>query len=497
VKRLGRLLASLSLLAAWLSVVAPAQAEELPGKAARAKQAMIDGRYDEAAELYGEVAAELPGNPGVIANHGMALHLAGRYAEAVKRLEEAVRLDPRNAMAHLLLGTGYLKQNQAEKAIRPLDEAVRLEPGNLLARLQLATASYAAGRFEQAAHHAARATRQDPDNARAWHLLALSRLELFQQASEQLQELAPDSAYSHALVARSRALEGEYSTAVQLYKRALARDPHMPEVYSAMAGVYKQAGRPGWAAEAAEKQRRLGPPDCAVRRLACEFLAGRYEKVTRTATGADDPESLYWRARAYSELALQALDRLRQLPPSAELHLAAAESYRLRRQYAEAVRELRAALRLAPGDPRGRRQLAETLWLSQDYEAARALLEELAAGEPDDPDLHYLLGAALIELQQPGEAIPHLKKALEKDPDNLNARASLGWAHLLAGEPAEAIPYLEAARAIDADGTIHFRLARAYQRAGLAGRAKETLSKSQQLRQAQSEGQGGLELPPP
>ena len=61
---------------------------------------------------------------------GTALNDAGAYEEAIEKLTEAIRLDPRYALAYSSRGSAYLRTGQSKAAIQDYDEAIRLTPEN-------------------------------------------------------------------------------------------------------------------------------------------------------------------------------------------------------------------------------------------------------------------------------------------------------------------------------------------------------------------------------
>jgi len=159
-------------------------------------------------------------------------------------------------------------------------------------------------------------------------------------------------------------------------------------------------------------------------------------------------------------------------------------------QHLEAAAEWRSALKLAPDDPRLRTQLAMALYEGANYAEALPLLEDLVKR---DPHLEFPLGDALMRVEKPEQALPHLQAAVRSDPKLLPARASLGLALMRTGSEAAAIPHLNAARQIDEDGSIHFQLSRAYQRAGDAAAAKEMMAEYSKIQQRAEAEQRGLE----
>jgi tetratricopeptide (TPR) repeat protein len=80
---------------------------------------------DSLVTLAGRAAAINPANAGYQMTYGAALYQAGRYAEAVKVLEEAVRLtgNDGNNWQNLFLAMAYHKLGQADKSRARFDNA--------------------------------------------------------------------------------------------------------------------------------------------------------------------------------------------------------------------------------------------------------------------------------------------------------------------------------------------------------------------------------------
>jgi tetratricopeptide (TPR) repeat protein len=67
------------------------------------------------------------------------------------------------------------------------------------------------------------------------------------------------------------------------------------------------------------------------------------------------------------------------------------------------------------------------------------------------------------------------------------ADASLGWALALINRSADASPHLEKALTIDEDGSLHYQLARAFQAQGNTQKARELMTKYQQIQKQSQE----------
>lgn len=477
-------LGGFALAAGCAALIAAPQPADLATQSRRAKEAMVAGRFDEAAAIYEELTRALPDNAGMALNLGLARFSAGRYREAVAAFEASVKLDAQLARAWLLLGMSYLKLEQPARAVAPLERAVQLAPSDATARLELADALLSLGRYREAASHFRRLSELTPRDPRAWYGLGTAYLELARAAFRRLEATAPESAYWYALFARARAEQQQFGSAYYLYRQAQAARPDFRGIHAAIANIYRRTGHADWAVIEEERERTLPPPDCQRYRLECLFYESRHEEILEAASRRQDPEGIYWTSRAASELALAAFHRVEALGPSVFRHRLAAETYRLEDRHAEAVREWRAALKFAPHDPVLKLELARSLMLNQEHEAAAQLLEELAKTRPRAAEVHLLLGLCLLNLQEPAKALPALETAHRLDPASLEARAALGRAYLQSDRPAAAVPHLEAAARADDDGNLHYLLAQAYLRTGQREKAEAALRRQGEIRQS-------------
>jgi predicted Zn-dependent protease len=500
------------LLTLTLNTTLAAQSAEMAARANQAKQAMAADRFDEAAAIYREILQKLPDEPGILMNLGMALAMSGQAQEAITPLSRALELRPTLMPAALFLGQSHLDLGQPEQAIAPLQKYVAAEPANLQARQMLASASLMAGRAQQAATEVRKVTQQAPDDAKGWYGLVQAYDALSQETLDRLSKAADAPLYEPLLLADALESEGKLEEAFAFYKQLLEKLPKLRATHEALARIYTKTGHADWAAQTTAKARQLAPA-CAEaagsaakasaaktpaakasagkaaaspKSAECEFRAKRYLNAIAAVEKQEDAEALYWRTRAYAELASGALAKLTAMKPSQELHELRAELYRNQRRHMQSVTELKAALTFAPNDPRLRRELAKSLYFARDWDAARKAFEELikAAGSERDPELEYYYGDVLLQSQQAEAALPHLKAAVDGAPDMPPAHATYGRALVQLGRFAEAIPHLEKVLAEDEDGSLHYQLARAYQGTGQAEKAKPLLQKYQEMQRA-------------
>jgi predicted Zn-dependent protease len=472
------------LLVGLLATLGTPPSRELGAMSQRGKELMAAGRYAEAVPVYRDLVAAVPRNPGLLLNLGMALHLAGEDEEALAPLQAALELQPGLLPANLFLGASNLRLGRAKAAVVPLQKAVRLDPSHRAALSMLAEALVASERYAEAEPHLRRLARLVPADPAAWFNLGNAYEELAGRAFAELRERYPDSSFGLALAAEARSKQDQPNAAFQLYRKAIERAPEIRGLHAAVARIYRSAGHPEWAAVEEQRERRRPRPDCARERLECAFRERKYHAVIDSAARSGGPEALYWRSRAYGELALQAFGRLAALPASALLHERLAEVNRSARRYPDSVEHWRRAIALSPKDPRLRMELAVTLRQDRDFAGAQQVLEELLVAAPDAPDLNYYLADVLLARDEPARAIPFLEKALTLEPGAAHAHGALGRAYALVGRAADAITQLKQALPADVDGSLRYQLARAYQANGQAEEARQALQDYEEFRKS-------------
>ena len=451
---------------------------DLGALAETARKALLADRFNEAIGLYRKLALALPAEPRMRLNLAMALHSAGRYRESVGELERLRDSQSANPRFWFLLGVGYLKLDQPVKAVAPLEQAVRLDPAYTPSRVELAGALLESGSLERAEAAFLALSKDTPGLPKAWQGLAIARLELSREVSNQLDHLAPDSSFRYALSALAEAGQGNLEQARALYRKAALATPRAPWIeleMDALAGGNRHAPESGGDGDAAHP-------------LQAAFALGQFERVLELSAGGRgkrDPEALYWRSRAYAELARIAVQRLSSLPPSPEQHELLALALQRAGRRSDAVAEWREASRVSPSDRRIRSELARSLRLNRQYDEAADLLQELVRLEPDRAEWQFELGDCLLGQGHPPEqALAHLSRAVELRPDALAYRALLGQVLLQSGNPRAAVVQLEQASPLDRDGSIHFQLANAYRSLGKPELARRALARQEELQQS-------------
>jgi len=443
---------------------------------------LAERRFDEAIRLYRELIAAQPANPGWKLNLGVAQHMAEHDQEAVATLGEVLRIKPDHGPALVMSGGSYIRLGQPARAVELLERATRLMPHDMEVTRVLADAASMSGRFATAAA-ALRKLVASGGDAPAWSRLGRTYEALAEDAFEKLEQRAPGSAHWLALVAETRMKQGRSGAALSLLRQALARSNRRAWRELA-AAIYEQTGHSDWSATERNAAARIPAPVCAAPSAECQFKAKRY--VAAADAPGQTAEALYWRAKAYNELAREAFEQLSKFPDSADWRAFLAGLHRNRGQYDDSIQEWRNALAIQPGDPGLERELAGTLLAARRYEEAEAAVRALVLKSPGDGELQWILGESLLAQQKHADALKPLSEAGRLDPKRLAARASLGRALQATGNHAEAIPHLQAALASDRDGAVHFQLSRSLVAVGRGTEATALAEKSRELRVARA-----------
>ncbi len=441
---------------------------------------MAQGRFEEAIPIYRHLVSAVPGNRGLLLNLGLAEEMAGHPRKAVPQFEAVLKLQPENVPALTSLGMAELQMNEPRAAVAPLEKLLRLEPDNHNARGMLAGAYLSLNRSAESAVEYRKLTSADAADPKAWYGLGKAYETLAAHTFSQLSKQAPESPYVAALLADSRLQRKQYRSAFFFYRQAQTKLPELPGLHAGLAKVYQDTGHANWATEEKQLEAKTSNAGCKTQGTECDFLKGN---LLASAHGSESPANLFWATKAYNQLAIDAFDRLGQLPDSVEIHALKAEILHGHGQDAEAAAEWRAALALSPGNPQLETELASSLFAAHKYDEVMPLIQKLLAQQSNAPDLNFMLGESLWRTEQPEKAVPYLTKALQVDPGLLPAHAALGMVYALLNKNSEAVPHLEKAVSLDDDGSLHYSLARAYQAAGESEQAKKAMQEYQQIKQ--------------
>ena len=202
----------------------------LPAKLGAALALHRAGRWAEAEAAYVAILALQP-------RHAEALHLLGAaklqqgaFEDARDLIGRAIDLKPDNAQAHQNLGEALRKLERWEDAEASLRRALALKPDYAKAHSNLGRLLYRLNRWEEAEASLRRAIELQPADVRPRHRLGetlrlLGRLDEAEESLRRALALQPDNAALHFDLGVTLQESGQAEKALACYARALAIDP--------------------------------------------------------------------------------------------------------------------------------------------------------------------------------------------------------------------------------------------------------------------------------
>jgi tetratricopeptide (TPR) repeat protein len=222
----------------------------------------------------------------------------------------------------------------------------------------------------------------------------------------------------------------------------------------------------------------------------CAFFSGEYQAASIAAEAlkanpSTFEQGLYWESKADQQLAVAALSRAGELEPnSPEMWVLIGDVYRQKRRWSEAEADYRKAIALDPKSRSARLSLAIVLFTELRNDEAFALDESLLDEMPNDAEANLLAGEILVQQHEFERAEVYLLKCGKLDADLLpRLHVLLGQVYSETNRIPEAVAEYKLGLATDHDGSIHFQLARLYQKEGKPADAAEQIRISKQLRE--------------
>ncbi len=162
--------------------------------------AFLEGRYDEAFDLFTQYTERRPSNPWGHYMLGMSAWKSGRLDNAQAAFTKAVELDSTLVKGHLNLARVLIESHQPEAALATADRAISINGESSAAYRLKGNAYHTLGQREDALSAYRRAIQIDPEDAWSMNNLAFILIE--------------DGRYDEALPALARATELRKDVAV-------------------------------------------------------------------------------------------------------------------------------------------------------------------------------------------------------------------------------------------------------------------------------------------
>jgi cellulose synthase operon protein C len=280
-----------------------------------------EGKYSDSAKILEGLASAAPGAVQPMAGLVNALVKAQKLDEAVNFLQTALKANPANAEALVLLGSVQLIKNEPDQAVQSFQTAIERQPKNVAGYQALAN-FYIRGKKLSEAEKTIRSGLQEQPDSPVLHLALAAILEFkgdYEAAIAEYEGLLKkdpssmivannlasllseyhtdkdsiDRAYSLAQILRKSQvpsfketlgwldyLRGDYASATGLLEQAVAGLPNRPLIHYHLGMSYVGGGQTGKAAEQFKKALELGPDSALEQKI--RAAQEKAEKTSKT-----------------------------------------------------------------------------------------------------------------------------------------------------------------------------------------------------------------------
>ena len=478
-----------------------------------------------AQEISGDIDAEVATMRHALSAHPRdvdLLYLLGHAYERLGKQEVALmeKIAPESFRKEQFLAESYAASNEWPSAVIHFQNALTVAPQQTGLHVELGEVLLHAGKVNQAAREFDEELQLNPQSLRA--LVRRGEIELIQEnidaaLKDWTEAIATDEMQVERILGLRETGFGD-SSSEQLSSAVLAkieplstelRNKNIPAARVALAFLAVQSGNPSQvdsddtlAASQAPEPTGDGCSETELNRLLRQdrfsqiafcakaglpprisaelrmqvvnalLQAGDYEAALHIfdglpATETKSPEPSYWRARCYEKLATAAYLKLYQADPNSyRWHQLMGDIEAAKGDDGKAIEEYRAAVVLKPTLPNLHYSLGHLLWKDLKVPEARIELEAELTSNPHHAGALTDLGDSYLLEHQPEKALPYLNSALAADAGNPDIHRDLGTAYSELGDYRKAEEELKIAVTTDHDGSVHYKLARAYQALG-------------------------------
>ena len=206
------------------------------------------GRLADAEKIYQRVLKKIPDHFDALHLLGVVFHQRGNHAQAIRQIDLALKRSPQNHFALNNRGIALVELKRFDEALAAFDRAIAARPDYAEAHSNRGNVLKALERFEAALSSYDRAVALRPDLADAHSnrsnvLNALKRFTEALAASDRALALRPDFAEAHSN--RGNALSGlkRFAEARTACDRALALQPEFAEAHCNRGTALQELGR--------------------------------------------------------------------------------------------------------------------------------------------------------------------------------------------------------------------------------------------------------------
>jgi tetratricopeptide (TPR) repeat protein len=431
---------------------------------------ILKNRLDEAAKLNNELLKANPHDADALVYRGQVQLRQSDAAGAVDSLQQALKTDSNNAVAHYQLGLAFDMQHNEAQAESELREAVGLRPDLTDAQRALAALELRRGDVDALTQTAQQIIYGAPSAPDGYLLRALAEMtgKKYSDAERDMRkaaEVAPANPAPYVQMGNLHQLQKQYPEAIKLYRQALDLDQASTDGLQGMMNTYLAQKQPDQAVAAARAQIAKAPNTSGF----YDLLGTALFQNKKDLSGAD---AAFHKAVELDKNNSDALLKLAQVQAAEGSASQALATYQ--QSIKDHPREISFYI------------LAGMMYESQNnWDQAKAMYQQALNIEPDNPLASNNL--AYVMLQQGGNvdvALAMAQTARRGMPDSPSAADTLGWAYFHKAVYQSAIDMFQESLRLNEkkggadDPMVHYHLGLAYQKANQPALARQQLERA-------------------
>ncbi len=429
---------------------------------------ILKNRLDEATKLTNELLKNSAHDVDALVYRGQIQLRQNNANDAVDSLQQALKDDPGNAVAHYQLGLAFDMQQNEGRAESEWREAVRLRPDLTDAQRALASLQLRRNDLDALTQTAQQIIANSPYAPDGYLLRALAEMnrQKFSDAQLDLTKamgVAPANSVPYVQMGNLYLLQKHYPEAIKFYQQALDKDATSTDALQGIMNVYLAEKQPDQGIAVARAQIAKSPNNTGFYDLLGTAL---FQK--KDLNGAD---AALRKAIDLDKNNSDALLKLGQVQAAQGSVTEALATYQ--QSIKDHPREIAFYI------------LAGEMYESQsDWDNAKTMYQKALEIQPNNPLASNNL--AYVMLEQGGNvdmALAMAQTARRGMPDSSNAADTLGWAYFQKGVYKSAIDMFQESlrlnekRGAADDPTVHYHLGLAYQKTNQPTQARQQLER--------------------
>lgn len=361
-----------------------------------ADELMLKGRYSDAADLYRQVANRNPNSIPAAVGYGMALAKQFKLDAATDQFDKALKLDPRNAMAHSGKAMVLFNrlQSSSETVIKSKDSILKqaedeckaglqIDPGMPEAHYTLGMIYKDQGRLDEAVNEFNEATKIDPQYSEAFSGLGIAKLNQGDTAGaanafKQAISLNSGNSTAHYGLGTAYLRQGQYDDAIKELNTSLYQYPNSAPARLSLGQAYAGQGNSVAAIKEFQQSISIKPEN-----------AQAYLGIADIREQRGDLEHAIAEARSGLEL----------MPNNQDLHQRIADDSLRLEKLDDAIKEYKGVLDTNPANAQAAKGLTRAYYLkankeatgaffvSNEFESAKGMIDQAVKMNPNDMEL--------------------------------------------------------------------------------------------------------------